>query len=94
MRSIYLFLVALALTFAVALPAAAQSPEDVPKMTVAELQARIDKGEDIVIIDTRVRGTYQFSAIKIKGAIDIPILETAERIGDLPFGVDIVTYCT
>jgi predicted sulfurtransferase len=66
----------------------------VPRITVQELKAKIDKGEDIVIIDVRAGREYEDSKIKIKGAVRIPIVKLEDRISELPRDKEIITYCT
>lgn len=56
-----------------------------------ELQERLNRGEELVIID--VRSTEEFAAGHIDGAINIPANELAARIGELPCDVAIVTVC-
>jgi predicted sulfurtransferase len=66
----------------------------VPRITVQELKAKIDKGEDVVIIDVRAGREYEDSKIKIKGAVRIPIVKLEDRISELPRDKEIITYCT
>ena len=68
--------------------------DSVPRMTVLELKAKLDKGEDVVIIDNRTGRDYTDSKIKIKGAVRIPIVQLEKRYGELPADKEIVTYCT
>jgi predicted sulfurtransferase len=66
----------------------------VPRITVQELKAKIDKGDDVVIIDVRAGREYEDSKIKIKGAVRIPIVKLEDRISELPRDKEIITYCT
>ncbi len=75
-------------------PAAFSATDVVPRITVQELKAKMDKGEDIVIIDVRAGREYTDSKIKMKGAIRIPIVQLETRINELPRDKEIVTYCT
>ncbi|MGZ3648112.1 MAG: rhodanese-like domain-containing protein [Syntrophales bacterium] len=72
----------------------APAVDDVPKITVQELKARIDKGEDLVIVDVRTGNDYEASKIKIKGAVRIPIVQIEERYRELPKDKQIILYCT
>lgn len=47
--------------------------------------------DDVVIID--VRPIEEYEAGHIPGAVSIPLAELANRIGELPKGVDVVAYC-
>jgi len=70
---------------------------NIPRITAEELKQMIDKGEDIVTIDTRDGGSYD--AGHIKGAINIyynPTADPMERqmmLIALPMDKLIVTYC-
>jgi len=66
----------------------------VPRITAQELKAKIDKGEDILIIDVRTGFDYERSKIKIKDAVRISIVRIEEKAGELPRDKEIVTYCT
>lgn len=66
-------------------------PNDgVRRITPAELQALVVKGEAIVI-DVRSQDAYQRG--HIKGARLIPAEQIASRAGELPRDKMIVTYC-
>jgi rhodanese-related sulfurtransferase len=70
---------------------------NIPRITVEELRQMIDKGGDLVIVDTRDSGSYD--AGHIKGAINIhynPTADPTERqmmLIALPMEKLIVTYC-
>ncbi|HBH87667.1 MAG TPA: hypothetical protein DDY17_08735 [Syntrophaceae bacterium] len=66
--------------------------DSVPKITVQELKAKLDRGEDVVILDTRTGRDYADSKIKIKGAIRIPIVQLESRYRELPADREIVIY--
>jgi rhodanese-related sulfurtransferase len=75
-------------------PAVFSATDNVPRITVQELKAKVDKGEDLVIIDVRTGEDYQGSRIKIKGAVRIPIVQLEERYKELPKDKQIILYCT
>jgi formylglycine-generating enzyme required for sulfatase activity len=64
------------------------------RITVQELKAKMDKGEDIVILDVRTGREYEDSKIKIKGAVRIPLVELESRSNELPKDKEIIAYCT
>lgn len=68
--------------------------EDVPRITVPELKALLDKGEQPVFLDVRSGHDYEGSKIKIKGAIRIPLVQLQERYKELPRDREVVAYCT
>jgi len=55
-----------------------------------QLTARSQAGE-IVVLD--VRPAEEYAAGHIPGAISIPVDQLAERIAELPDGVEVVAYC-
>lgn len=55
-----------------------------------ELAARIADG-DVVVID--VRPSPEYAAGHITGAVSIPIDELADKVDQLPVGVEVVAYC-
>jgi rhodanese-related sulfurtransferase len=70
---------------------------DWPRITVEELKQMIDKGADLVAVDTRDSGSYAVG--HIKGAINIYYDSTADPMDRqmmliaLPMDKLIVTYC-
>ncbi len=75
-------------------PVVFSAADNVPRITVQELKAKIDKGEDVVIVDVRAGREYEDSKIRIKGAIRIPIVQLEARSNELPRDKEIITYCT
>ncbi len=75
-------------------PAAFSATDGIPRITVQELKAKLDKGEGLVIIDVRTGEDYAGSRIKIKGAVRIPIVQMEERYKEIPKDKQIITYCT
>ena len=70
---------------------AIQTVDDVPRITVEELKAELDKGS-VTVIDTR--GTRSYEISHMPGALDIPEEDIRSRAGELTKGQLIVTYCT
>ncbi|MBV6698976.1 metalloregulator ArsR/SmtB family transcription factor [Kitasatospora aureofaciens] len=64
--------------------------DDATEVTSEELCARVADG-DIVVLD--VRPVEEYLAGHIPGALSIPADELADRIGELPEGVEVVVYC-
>lgn len=61
------------------------------RITKEELKAKMDKGEDIVILDMRSKGSYDGSNIKIKGAVRLSPTEVESKINK---DKEVITYCT
>ncbi|MEE9542903.1 MAG: hypothetical protein V3V95_03870 [Thermodesulfobacteriota bacterium] len=65
------------------------------RITVDDLKARIDKGENILILDVRSKQTGgHYGNLKIKGALLMPLKEVEARVGEIPFGALVAAYCT
>lgn len=55
--------------------------DETPRMDAAQVKARVDRGDDMVILDSRPLAEYR--KVSIPGAIDCPGAELAYRIHDL-----------
>ena len=79
----------------VALSAIAMAANDsVPRIAKEQLRAKMEKGEDIIVLDVRTGMSYKGSDIKIKGALRIPPDAIDMRYKELPLDKEIITYCT
>jgi predicted sulfurtransferase len=67
------------------------SLESVPRISVAALKEKIDRGE-VVVMD--VRDIDSYTASHIAGAMHIPVSYVASELPYLPRGKPIVAYCT
>jgi hypothetical protein len=75
---------------AVASPAPTRE-EDVRRVSYAELQPLLARGE-AVLVDTRPAGAFAQS--HVAGALNIPLAEVDKRYGELPKDKLIAAYCT
>jgi hypothetical protein len=89
-----LFLLSIVFLNHLMVPAVFSATDGVPRITVQELKAKIDRGEALVVVDVRTGQDYADSRIKIKGAVRIPIVQIEERYRELPKDKEIVLYCT
>ncbi len=64
----------------------------VPRISPEDLKARLDKGEQILIVD--VRSVRAFKVQHIEGAISVPLKEVESNLDTFPRDWDIVFYCT
>jgi rhodanese-related sulfurtransferase len=67
--------------------------EDVPitEVSPAQLQARLERGEPVVVVDLRQAWEYQSG--HIPGAVSLFIEEIPMRLRELPTDVDVVFQC-
>lgn len=68
--------------------------DSVPRITKEELKTKMDKGQDIIVLDVRTESSYSGSKVKIKGALRISPDEIETKYKDLPQDREIITYCT
>jgi adenylyltransferase/sulfurtransferase len=61
------------------------------EITPLELKARIDKGDDIFILD--VREPHEYDIARIPGSTLIPLGQVAQRVGELDSTADIIVHC-
>ena len=71
-------------------PTPATPADDTRRITIEETQAAINAGT-AVVVDVREESAYKVS--HIKGAKSIPLPQFEKRIGELPPGKLIITYC-
>ena len=62
---------------------------DVPQVSTSALATRIEKGEEIIIIDAREPGEFEVS--RLPGAINV---QTVEGAGELSKDAEIIVYCS
>lgn len=62
--------------------------DSIPRITIEELKAKIDKNERVVVVDVRA-----YIKSKIKGAVNIPYAELEKNLNKLPKDSLIVTVC-
>jgi rhodanese-related sulfurtransferase len=65
-------------------------PISIPQVTPLELKARLDKGEDLFLLD--VRETHEREICNIGGEL-IPKDTVAQHLDRIPRDKDIVVYC-
>lgn len=65
--------------------------ESLEPITAAELTARLEAGEPLVIVD--VRPAEEYRAAHVAGAVSIPLEELEQRLRELPRDREIVAYC-
>ena len=66
------------------------APTTVPEITPRELKARLDRGDDIYILDVREPHEYQICNI---GGHLIPLGELSRRVNELDSSREIVAHC-
>ena len=64
------------------------------RITADELKAKIESGEQLLIVDTRNPTAWDESPYKIRGAVRIPLVELERHFGEFTSDQTIVFYCT
>jgi rhodanese-related sulfurtransferase len=83
-RRIFLALAAAVLL----LPAAAAAQVASDRVSVEELKRMLAEGRPVLVVDVRSQAD-----LVIKGARHIPLDQIESRLGELPRGREVVTYC-
>lgn len=65
-----------------------------PRITREEVKRKLDTKEDFVLLDVRNPVDYGKSAVKIPGAVRIPVDELEGRFAELDPSREVVAYCT
>jgi adenylyltransferase/sulfurtransferase len=63
----------------------------ITEISPEQLKARLDRGDEVVVID--LRRTWEYHAGHIPGAVSLFIEEIPVRLQELPTDVDIVLQC-
>ena len=77
---------------------APKTPANVDLISAAELKAKVDRNETLVILDVRSSESYANSDRRIKGAIYVKVRRLEHRLNfpplkDVPRDREIITYC-
>jgi sulfur-carrier protein adenylyltransferase/sulfurtransferase len=72
-------------------PDAAAAGSSATEISVSELKERMDKGEDVFVLD--VREPHEYEINRIPGSTLIPLGDLAERFAELDANREIVTQC-
>ena len=64
------------------------------RISVAELRELMDAGQMPLIVDVRSPGATALEALRIPGALTVPLDKMGEHVGDLPRDREVVLYCT
>jgi adenylyltransferase/sulfurtransferase len=67
--------------------------EAVPQMSPAELKTRLDKGDNLFILDVREPHEWDISNLSGLGAVLIPKGQVLERMGELDTAQEMVVQC-
>jgi membrane protein DedA with SNARE-associated domain len=66
----------------------------IARITPEDLKAKLDAGEDMMVVDVRHQSEFQADPIIIPGALHLTTEELERRHQEIPRGRDIVLYCT
>ncbi|ABM41580.1 MULTISPECIES: ArsR/SmtB family transcription factor [Pseudomonadota] len=67
-----------------------QRPQEMESVSIDGLLDRMDEGA-VVLLD--IRGDEEFAQAHLPGAINIPLEQLADRIGELSRDTEVVAYC-
>ncbi|MDQ3257801.1 MAG: hypothetical protein M3R15_28590 [Acidobacteriota bacterium] len=64
------------------------------RVTVTEVQERMQRGEPFAFVDTRNPKAWGESNEKLPGAVRVPADEVAQHLDEIPHDRAVITYCT
>ncbi|MGH7148750.1 MAG: rhodanese-like domain-containing protein [Nitrospiraceae bacterium] len=64
--------------------------EEITRLTVEEVKARLDGGEPLILVDVRKESVY--ARAHIRGAICLPVTDLEARLDQLPAAKHLVFY--
>lgn len=64
--------------------------EEITRLTVEEVKARLDRGDVVILVDVRKESVYARG--HIRGAICLPVTDFESRLEDLPPDKSLVFY--
>ncbi len=70
------------------------STNDIHRITPQELDARLQRGERIMLLDVRRRDKWAVKQGGILGAMWVPLEEVPQRARDLLRDAQIIIYCS
>jgi sulfur-carrier protein adenylyltransferase/sulfurtransferase len=70
-----------------------QQSQAVPQITPAELKERLDRGDELVLVDVREPFEWDISNLEAHGARLIPLDQVIDRSDEISRDADVVVYC-
>ncbi len=67
---------------------------EVTRVTVDEVNERMDRGEMFTFVDTRNPKAWGETTTKLPAAIRIPADEVEQHLNEVPHDRTVITYCT
>jgi adenylyltransferase/sulfurtransferase len=65
----------------------------VPEITPLELKERLDRKDEVVLLDVREPHEYAIADLPEVGQLRIPMKQVPERVAELDRDADLVIYC-
>ena len=65
----------------------------IPEITPVELKERLDRDDDLVLLDVREPHEYAIADLPEVGQLRIPMRQVADRVAELDPATDLVVYC-
>lgn len=64
------------------------------RVTADEVKQRMERGEELVFVDTRSPQAWGESDSKLPGAIRVPADQVPQHLDQIPRNHAVITYCT
>lgn len=63
------------------------------RISAEEAASRLERGENLVFVDTRSDNDWQQSSSQIPGSVRSEATQITQHLGQIPSGRTVVTYC-
>lgn len=64
------------------------------RVTIDEVKARMDRGEEFTFVDARNSDAWAEAKMKLPGAIRVPADEVEQHLSEIAHDRTVITYCT
>ena len=64
------------------------------RVTIDEIKARLDRGEEFTFLDARNDEAWSKAETKLPGAIRVPANEVEQHLSEISHDRTVITYCT
>jgi rhodanese-related sulfurtransferase len=67
---------------------------EVTRVTIDEIKARMDRGEEFTFVDARNAQAWAEAETKLPGALRVPADELEQHLSEISHERTVITYCT
>jgi rhodanese-related sulfurtransferase len=67
---------------------------EVTRVTIDEIQSRMERGEEFTFVDARNPQAWADADTKLPQAVRVPAAEVEQHLAEIPHDRTVITYCT